>query len=135
MNINKAFKFLFRFIFISLQRSSELIGLDLSKNLPNTHILKFRVFWDVMPCSPVEVDGHCIPADSKLHTRRRENLKSLIPWLMNVLKNVNDKFLIHRNTSSVCRNLLRNKRNTIDSQFWAPASLGFHADTASILKP
>jgi hypothetical protein len=66
--------------------------------------LKFRVFWDVAQCSHVEVDGrfrsaYClhhqgfiapsetsvnfivttrryIPEDSKLHTRRRENLKS-----------------------------------------------------------
>jgi hypothetical protein len=74
--------------------------------------MKFRVFWDVAPCSHIEVDrrfrGGCvlppllialmmetvrtsetsvnfnvitrsyIPEDSKLHTRRRENLKSHI---------------------------------------------------------
>jgi hypothetical protein len=34
--------------------------------------LKFRVFWDVAPCSHVEVE------DSKLHNRRREGLKSHI---------------------------------------------------------
>jgi hypothetical protein len=64
--------------------------------------MKFRVFWDVLPCSQVDVDGrfrgaYClhhqgsetsdniylttrkyISEDSKLHTRRRENLKSHI---------------------------------------------------------
>jgi hypothetical protein len=61
--------------------------------------LKFRVFWDVAPCSQVGVDRRLrgaddggstsetsvttnlttrryIPGDSKLHTRRRENVKS-----------------------------------------------------------
>jgi hypothetical protein len=65
-------------------------------------LLKFRVFWDVLPCSQFDVDrrfigayclhrqGDCrsvdvelrtrqyIPEDSELHTRRRENLKSHI---------------------------------------------------------
>jgi len=76
--------------------------------------MKFRVFWDVLPCSQVDIDRrfksayclhhqasfitlmmevvrtsetsvnnylttrHYIPEDSKLHTRRRENLKSHI---------------------------------------------------------
>jgi hypothetical protein len=45
--------------------------------------MKFRVFWDVAPCIHVEVGQNfnvttrCyIPEDSKLHTRRRENLIS-----------------------------------------------------------
>jgi hypothetical protein len=42
----------------------------------------FRVFWDVLQCSQINVDidlrtRHYIPEDkSELHTRRRENLKS-----------------------------------------------------------
>jgi hypothetical protein len=60
--------------------------------------MKFRVFWDVLQCSQVDVDrrfsgAYClhhqaddvylttrqyIPEDSKLHTRSRENLKSHI---------------------------------------------------------
>jgi hypothetical protein len=46
--------------------------------------MKSRVFWDVALCSYFEVDlvhfnvttARFIPEDSKLHTRRRENLKS-----------------------------------------------------------
>jgi hypothetical protein len=43
--------------------------------------MKFRVFWDVLPCSQVDVDIYLttqqyIPHDSDLHTRRRENLNS-----------------------------------------------------------
>jgi hypothetical protein len=61
--------------------------------------MKFRVFWDVLPCSQVDADGtlmmeavrtsetsvniylttrQYISEDSKLLTRRRENLKSHI---------------------------------------------------------
>jgi hypothetical protein len=62
----------------------------------NRTAIKFRVFWDVLPCSQVDIDrgAYClhhqgetsvniylntqqyIPEDSKLHSRRRENLKS-----------------------------------------------------------
>jgi hypothetical protein len=44
---------------------------------------KFGVFWGVAPCSHVETSvnfnvttNHYIPEESKLHTRRRESLKS-----------------------------------------------------------
>jgi hypothetical protein len=33
--------------------------------------MKFRVLWDILPCSQTQN----IPEDSELHTRRRENLK------------------------------------------------------------
>jgi hypothetical protein len=43
--------------------------------------MKLRIFWDVLPCSLLNVDiqlrtRQYIPEDSELHTRRRENLKS-----------------------------------------------------------
>jgi hypothetical protein len=44
--------------------------------------MKLRVFWDVLPCSQVDVDRvyltaqHYIAEVSELNTRRRENLKS-----------------------------------------------------------
>jgi hypothetical protein len=49
--------------------------------------MKFRVFWDVLLCSQVDVDIYVttwqyIPEDSKLHTRRCENLKSHKQWLV-----------------------------------------------------
>jgi hypothetical protein len=64
--------------------------------------LKFRVFWDVALCSQVDVDRRFIGAyclhhqalkKTKLHTRRRENLKShsfldcLCPCIMSKLFN------------------------------------------------
>jgi hypothetical protein len=44
---------------------------------------KFRISWDVLPCSQINVDivfrtRQYIPEDSELHNRRRENLKSQI---------------------------------------------------------
>jgi hypothetical protein len=50
----------------------------------NANCTKFRVFWDVAPCSHVEVDrrfrgAYCLHHRSKyseLHARRRENMKS-----------------------------------------------------------
>jgi hypothetical protein len=43
--------------------------------------MKLRIFWDVLPCSWLNVDiqlstRQYIPEDSELHTRRREELKS-----------------------------------------------------------
>jgi hypothetical protein len=43
--------------------------------------LKFRVFWDTLQYSQIDVDidlttRQYIAEDSELHTRRRENLKS-----------------------------------------------------------
>jgi hypothetical protein len=68
--------------------------------------MKFRVFWDVAPCSHVEVAlialimeavhaseksvnfnvtiRRYIPEDSKFHTHRRENLKSLQDVTFNI---------------------------------------------------
>jgi hypothetical protein len=37
-------------------------------------MLKFRVFWDVLPCSQIDISE-----DSELHTHRHENLKSHTP--------------------------------------------------------
>jgi hypothetical protein len=72
--------------------------------------VKFRGFWDVAPCSHVEVDHryialiiaavrtsetsvkfnvttrHYIPEDSKLFTRHRENLKpQILNWVLNLI--------------------------------------------------
>jgi hypothetical protein len=51
--------------------------------LPSISELKIIAFWDVAPCSLVEVDRRFneitrryIPEGSNLPTRRRENLKS-----------------------------------------------------------
>jgi hypothetical protein len=43
--------------------------------------VKLRIFWDVLPCSKLNVGiqlrtQQCIPEGSELHTRRRENLES-----------------------------------------------------------
>jgi hypothetical protein len=45
--------------------------------------MKFRVFWDILPCSQIDVDidlttRQYIPEDSEFHTSRCENLKSHI---------------------------------------------------------
>jgi hypothetical protein len=37
--------------------------------------LKFRVLWDILPCSQIDLTRRYIPEDSELHTRRQENLK------------------------------------------------------------
>jgi hypothetical protein len=73
--------------------------------------MKMAVFWDVAPCSLVEIyrrfRGSCClhhqgdnPEDSHLYTRRRENLKSITYMFIflfptNLMKDLNSK--VYRN--------------------------------------
>jgi hypothetical protein len=50
---------------------------NLKQNYVLEYLLKFRVFWDTLKYSKIDLTTRqYIPEDSELHTRRRENLKS-----------------------------------------------------------
>jgi hypothetical protein len=102
-----------------MQRNLPFILVCIVKRTATIIFLKFRVYWDVAPCSHVEVDRHfrsayClnhegyIPEDSKLHTHCHEMphvAQSVIlcgaqtTWWTNIqcgliLLFINDKYII-----------------------------------------
>jgi hypothetical protein len=73
--------------------------------------MKFKVFWDVLPCSKYEVDiefrtRQYISEDSELHTRRRENLKSHNPDIFTAMT------ILNLSLHSLKTTKLSNRQNT-----------------------